>query len=54
MYKLYTLSQKHGTKLLSVFSLGHWQQKNFANQSDLWPWQTICNKTALKFLFCLK
>jgi len=30
MYKLYTMSQKHNTKLLSIFSPGHWQQKNFA------------------------
>jgi len=30
------------------------KKKNFANQSDSWPWQTICNKTALKFSSCLK
>jgi len=54
MYKLYAMSQKHGTKFLSIFLHRHWQQKNFANQSDSWPWQTICNKTALKFPSCLK
>ena len=46
------------TIFLLVFWTLDWLQtlavKNFANQSDLWPWQTICNKTALKLPSCLK
>jgi len=35
MYKLYALSQKHGTKLLSMFLPQHWQWKNFCARKQL-------------------
>jgi len=41
MYIVYAMSQNMALNCL-YFPPGHWQWKNFANQSDLWPWQTVC------------